>query len=335
MPSDKTRNTLARQWELLKLLPTRGTGKTAKEITDLLKDAGFDVSKRQVERDLNELAETFALHCNDAGTPYGWRWMDDASADLPGLTLADALSLHLVEDSIRPLLPAQVLRALEPRFKQAANKLDQLAEKSPTARWANKVRSVAPMLPLLPPKIDERVLETVQEALFSDEQLDVLYRSVGKDGAVPMRLHPLGLVQRGPVTYLVATAFSYDNVRLYALHRILEASRTHEEAAAPKEFNLDDYIASGALQFGGGQRICLEALVAPDLAEILSETPLSRDQRLTEEGDRFRLIASVTDSWQLRWWVLGQGEAIKIIGPQELRENIKTTISKIAAQYQA
>lgn len=333
MPSDKTRNTLARQWELLKLLPTRGTGKTAKEITDLLKDAGFDVSKRQVERDLNELAETFALHCNDAGTPYGWRWMDDASADLPGLTLADALSLHLVEDSIRPLLPAQVLRALEPRFKQAANKLEQLAEKSPTARWAHKVRSVAPMLPLLPPKIDEKVLETVQEALFSDEQLDVQYRSVGKNEAAPMRLHPLGMVQRGPVTYLVATAFSYDNVRLYALHRISEASRTYEAASVPEGFDLDTFISSGALQFGGGKPILLEALVAPSLAEILGETPLSTDQKLVADGERFRLTATVTDSWQLRWWILGQTGNLEVILPGSLRLHVAGTLKLAVKHY--
>ena len=55
MPHDKTRNTVARQWELLKILPTRGAGKTAKDLTGILNDLGFKVSKRQVERDLGEL----------------------------------------------------------------------------------------------------------------------------------------------------------------------------------------------------------------------------------------------------------------------------------------
>lgn len=334
MPSDKVRNTLARQWRLLKLLPTRGTGRTSKELTELLKDAGFKVCKRQVERDLNELTTMFALHCNNAGTPYGWRWMDDGSVDLPGLTLSDALSLHLVQNSIRPLLPAQVLRALEPRFKQAASKLDQLAEKSPTARWANKVRSVAPMLPLLPPKIDEKVLETVQEALFSDEQLEVQYRSVGKEEATPMRLHPLGLVQRGPVTYLVATAFSYDNVRLYALHRIMEAMRTYEAAIVPEGFDLDAFISSGALQFGGGKPIRLEALIAPDLAEILGETPLSTDQVLVADGERFRLTTTVADSWQLWWWVLGQGPAVEILTPTKLRKAVSESLCTTIKYYE-
>jgi hypothetical protein len=34
MPTRKTQSTLARQWELLKLLPSRGTGKTAKQLAD-------------------------------------------------------------------------------------------------------------------------------------------------------------------------------------------------------------------------------------------------------------------------------------------------------------
>ncbi len=42
MPANKTRNTPARQWELPKLLPTRGTGQTAKELADALLDALSD-----------------------------------------------------------------------------------------------------------------------------------------------------------------------------------------------------------------------------------------------------------------------------------------------------
>jgi predicted DNA-binding transcriptional regulator YafY len=55
MPTRKTQSTLARQWELLKLLPSRGTGKTAKQLAEALNDAGFKISKRQVERDLADL----------------------------------------------------------------------------------------------------------------------------------------------------------------------------------------------------------------------------------------------------------------------------------------
>lgn len=333
MPADKTRNTLARQWELLKLLPTRGAGRTAKELAELLNEAGFEVSKRQVERDLGQLMDAFALDCNNASTPYGWRWAPEAAADLPGLTLAEALSLRLVEDSIRPLLPAQVLRVLEPRFRQAAKKLEQLSGKSRTARWAAKVRSVPPTLPLLPPKIDEDVLETVQEALLADDQLDVEYKSAGSDTAKGMRLHPLGLVQRGPVTYLVASAFKYKNVRLYAMHRFVAATRTHERVRPPEGFDLDAFISDGALQFGGGKQIRLEAFVSKGLAAILVETPLSEDQVLVVDGERCHLTATVADSWQLQWWVLGQVPQIEIIRPVAFRKRVTELLTAAATKY--
>ena len=71
MPSNKTRNTLTLQWELLRLLPNLGAGKTAKEILDALPEAGFAVSKRQVERDLLDLQEV----CGPSAMRHHSRWL--------------------------------------------------------------------------------------------------------------------------------------------------------------------------------------------------------------------------------------------------------------------
>lgn len=333
MPKARTSHALARQWELLKLLPPKGPGITAKDLAERLSNAGFEVSKRTIERDLQDLSLVFPLMCNDKGTPYGWHWMPGASTDLPAITLSDALSLHVVEDLVRPLLPASVLEALVPRFRQARGKLAALASENPAARWSEKVRQVAPSLPLLPPKIAEGVLETVQTALLADEQLDALYQRPGSDAPVWQRLHPLALVQRGPITYLIATAFQYDELRLYAVHRIYEARLTGEPAQRPPDFDLDTYIASGALQFGNGEIIRLKARVSEELAYILAETPLSVDMQLVSDGNGKKLSATVPDTWQLRWWVLSQGEAIEVLAPTELQEEIAATLSAALKRY--
>ena len=198
---------IGRLLEILKKLPARGAGISARELTEWLHDEGFEVSKRTVERDLNALAAHFQVIYNDRSMPYGWRWMEDAVADLPALTLADALSLRLVEEQLAPLLPAALLASLQPRFRQARRKLDSLAGQHPGSRWPDKVRSVAPALPLQTPQLADGVLETVQEALLFDRQLEVSYRRPGENEPLALTLHPLALVQRGPVTYLVATAF--------------------------------------------------------------------------------------------------------------------------------
>lgn len=331
MPSNKTRNTLARQWELLKLLPTRGAGKTAKEIADSLGSAGFPVSKRQVERDLVDLQEVFGLECNDASIPYGWRW-GSAPAEVPGITLAEALSLKIVEETLKPLLPVSVLRTVRPRFELARAKLSALAEQNPAAAWADKVMSVPPTLPMMPPVVDEDLLEMVQMALLNDEQIDVVYLAFSNETKT-LRLQPLGLVVRGAVTYLVATAFDYSDVRLYALHRFQSVERTYETSKRPKGFKLAQYIDEGALQFGSGKPLKLVARVDQALARYLTESPLSANQKLKPLDIGFELSASVVGSWQLDWWILSQGSAITVVAPIDLRQRIRNAHFEALNRY--
>ena len=103
-------------------------------------------------------------------------------------------------------------------------------------------------------------------------------------------------------------------MRLYALHRIQRAARTYERRNKPVGFDLDAYIATGALQFGNGDSFQMEALISPSLARLLAETPLAADQRIEDD----RLTATVLDTWQLRWWILGQGDGIEVLQPAAL-----------------
>lgn len=333
MPSDSTRNTLARQWELLKLLPSRRPGKTVSELTAELADFGFTVTKRTVERDLSNLSGVFPLDCNTKGTPYGWFWAEGSTSDLPGITLADALSLQMVEDTVEPLLPASVLAAVKPRFQQAANKLAAQKKNRRIARWADKVRNIPPTLPLTPPQIDTEVLQTVQSALLDEQQIDVDYQPMEADEPKARTLHPLALVQRGPVTYLVATAFEYSDIRLFALHRMSRAERLPKRAKVSQDFDLDAYIYSGNLQFGDGHFFQLKAHLTPSLARILEETPLSDDQKIKAEGSDYILTATVADSWQLRWWILAQGDGIWVNKPAKLKKELIQTLQEALAQY--
>ena len=97
MAANSTRSTLSRQWELLKLLPSRGPGLTASQITEKLKN-DHGVNKRTVERDLQELSRLFPLQCNDQGKPYGWHWRPGAQLELPGIEPATKIALICTND---------------------------------------------------------------------------------------------------------------------------------------------------------------------------------------------------------------------------------------------
>ena len=62
-------------------------------------------------------------------------------------------------------------------------------------------------------------------------------------------LHPLGLIMRGSVFYLVATARDYDEPRLYALHRFIQVTMLNEKINVPKGFHLDIALEAGMAGF--------------------------------------------------------------------------------------
>lgn len=335
MPKVSTRDTLLRQWEILQLLPHGGAGKTHSDILKELHEEGYTVTKRTVERDLEQLYEAFPtqIERNDKSKPWGWRWVYGASANIPGISITEALSTELIKNTLRPLLPAAILKPMEPRFSQAAARLKQERTSNQIANWSEKVYQIDPTMPLLAPTIENDVLEAVQMALMAEKQLEVKYQSMESEEAVARTLHPLGLVQRGPISYLIATAYNYDDVLIWALHRMSKAEVTPEKRHIPDGFTLDEYVKSGKLHFGSTKPTKLKAYITNDLARILSESPLSIDQKITLKNDTYTLSATVADTWQLHWWILSQGTEIEVLGPSSLRNSIAKTLRDSAAQY--
>lgn len=334
MSANGTRMTLARQWEILKFLPSRSPGLTVKEITSRLDAEGFNISKRSVERDLTELSRIFPIVCNDKSKPFGWYWSRDAVVDLPGLSLAEALSLTMIESLIKPLLPASVLTAITPRFRQAHAKLKSLQEEHKLASWQDKVAVVNQLLPQVSPELNPFVLEQIQSALLHERCLQVSYRSLKSDVEKQLKLHPLGLVQRRTMTYLVARAEPYEEARQFALHRFVDATELDEPRQNPVGFSLQQYIQDGAFSYGSGQSFELKLRIfSEEVARNLLESPLSREQVLTNGEIPAELSAKVDDSWQLRWWLLSLGELVEVVHPLALREELASRLQQASQRY--
>ena len=334
MAAASSQNTIARQWQLLKLIPSRAPGLEAKVLTLQLLDAGFKVSKRTVERDLQDLSLLFPLQCNEKSMPYGWYWMRDASLDIPGIPLAEALSLTLVEAQMRQLLPAPLLNSLNTRFSQARNTLQTLQSGNANARWPDKVASVPADMHLLPPKIDSDILQQIQQALLDDKQLEVSYHALHQDAVKHYRLNPLGLVQRGQISYLIASAEPYTDPLRFAIHRFVQVEITDAPAVIPADFNLQRYLANGAMEFSEGETIKLEFIAKAVLANLLLETPLSADMHCVKAGSGdYHISATVHKGWQLNLWLMSQSSFLTVLAPEELRDSIKRKLTEALAKY--
>ena len=329
-------DTLLRQWQMLRMIPRYPQKITAKALHEKLQDEQFDVTKRTVERDLLSLSEMFPLVSDERDKPYGWSWSRDAPAfNLPGLSHNEALTLAMVEQHLISLLPSSTLSQLQPYFKAARQHLSNIPQNERVRSWLNKVRTVPPSQPLLPPSIKPAVQHIVYEALLTDKQLEIKYLKRGESKTVEYRIHPLAAVQRGSITYLYCRVFDYEDLRTLAMHRIQSATMLEEIVKAPAGFSIDEAINSGKFGFGEGKQIRLEAIFTRNAGDHLFETPLSSNQSLTEHEDgNVKLIATVADTPQLSWWLLGLGDGVEVIKPAALRQSIAETIARMQTLYQ-
>jgi len=315
---------------------------TQRDLLVDLRGQGYDVQKHHVLRDLKALAQIHAeLEChNDSnaeglprrGVEFGYRWVARRAAPETGLSIPEALSLVLVSRYLKQALPATLGSALDRLFKRAADTLD-LQQKNGAAHWKDLVGVVVPTQPMQPPRINLEVVQVVHQALIAKEQFWGQYRNI-KGGQDERLLNPLGIMVREPSIYLIAVADGYEEPRMFAMHRFISARREHSPVNEPAGFDLHTYLDEQG-NFGSGKWLTLKAIVCPNLAQILEETPLGSNQALggADENGWTRLTVRVRDNWQLRWWLMAQADRIIVYSPKDIRNRLLDNAKRLIEQY--
>jgi len=328
-------DTTLRQITMLSLVPRRPPGITTEALRSALAARDFDINLRTIQRDLNKLSAPFPLLCDEADPPR-WYWAPHAATlTLPGHDPLSALSWQLIEQHLQPLLPPSLSEEIEPHFKAARGFLE-LTTAGNFRRWTQRVRILPRSMQLESPEISKDVLDVVYQALLDKRQVEVDYTNRSREAPRRLTLHPLALVVRDSVHYLLATVWEFTDIRQLVLHRMSAARLLEEEANEPPDFDLDDYIRQGGFDYSSGEKITLVARFGPFAGKGLLETPLTPTQSHKRlEDDRIEIRATVNDSEQLRWWLRGFGSSVEVVAPEDLRDDMRKDAEALLHRYQS
>ncbi|MES4905392.1 MULTISPECIES: WYL domain-containing protein [unclassified Streptomyces] len=319
---------------LLLLLQNRGR-MTAPELA-----AELEVSVRTVYRDIDALGASGIPIYADRGPAGGYRLLDGYRTRLTGLTGDEADSLFLAgmpgpaaqlglgadlataQLKLRAALPAELgerSRRIQERFHLDAPGWFRDAEEVPH-------------------------LGAVAEAVWRPRVLRVDYRRWR--GEVRRELHPLGLVLKGGIWYMVARAESGEgtqataSVRTYRVSRILDAEVLAETFERPTGFDLAAYWAQSSrrleeMRFQSeaellltprGLRLLPMKFGAPGAAAAAAAGPPDADGRV-------RVVLPVESLPVATHDLLWLGAEADVLGPPELREAVARTITELAQRY--
>ena len=318
-------------FDLIALLPRSPQKRATSELLSRLTAAGHQITVRSLQRRLIELSRNHPISCDSRSKPYGWSILANAPASLGEISIQEAVTLKLAQRYLSSAIPAELMQDMEHYFKQADGKLK---DESLYRAWLDRVRILPANQELQKPAIAPNLFARPYDGVLRRRILSVSYR-VRKGAPVKTyEIEPLGIVVRGTVTYLVAQLPWADDVNLMALHRFTSVKATDKPIRSDLKFNLDEFIASGALGFmpAGVKRV--KVRFYDRAGAHLEETPISPTQELKPvDESTVDLVVSLPITEQFKWWILAFGEHAEVLSPIELRTEIGNRVTAAQARY--
>jgi predicted DNA-binding transcriptional regulator YafY len=295
---------------------------TAEEVA-----AELEVSVRTARRDLEALSIAGIPVYSQPGRGGGWSLVGGARTDLSGLTAAEARTLFLVagpSSAVTPQAKAalrKLVQALPETFRAEAEKAAAAIVLDP-AHWGGKAPATPPFLEIL----QQAVIQGVQIRLGYQDRARTVTERVA---------HPLGLVSKGSVWYLVADTDA--GLRTFRVWRVQSVDLTEDPVRMPPDFDLakawegivarvDEHRAS----------MLVMALAAPEIMGRLRAhfgTRLSVGESV--EDGRVTVELGFGNEEQAAMQLAGYGLALEVLRPAGLRAELVAIGSQLLERYRA
>lgn len=319
---DRLRKTerLIKIWLLLLNNPS---GYTAKELAEK-----FEVNPRTIYRDLVTLGNDLQVPVYPDRT----RWKIVESRILPPIrfTLPEALNIFLAAR-----LMLSYSHRYDPNVDATFTKLSSVL---PPA-LGEQVRKTMDWMQKLPRNEKHlSVLATVAEAWVSQRRLRIVYRSLPAEKAVERIIEPYYIEPAAPghSSYVVGYCHLKKGIRTFKIERIESAQLTPESYTIPPDFDANDFFGSswGIVVEGEVKTVKLK-IEDPEIMRIIEETIWHPSQVLEKHKDGSMIMTlKITDTVELYSWILGWGDRVEVLEPEELRQDIIETAKAMLDVYQ-
>ncbi len=306
---------------------------TAQQIEKQLSSMGIDGARKAILEDVRSLSENWLEIGSAEDAKNGQYLMERPFEDWELKVMADAVS------GARFLTSADTAKLI--------GKLADMAGKSGKQALLNSVPPVSEVVKT-GRKTTKNNIDRLMKAIRTHRQVRFDYYVTGPDGeeqrkyADPQAVHPYALVWREDSYYLIAL---YNLTRGFSCYRLsrMENVRIIENAPAitlKDAFGHDgpqrlrDFIRQSVYSFHGEART-VTLLAHEKMVDTIIDH-FGREINLSNNGDgTVNAMFKVADNRGLYYFLLKYGETIRVLEPEDVRENMKAKLRSILEAYEA
>lgn len=319
---------LIRQWRLLRLLADARTGYTVKEIQQ---ETG--VSIETVRRDLRDLADAGFKVREATGYRGVKRWRVEGFEDGFTFSITDLLSIYMGRQFLESLAGTPFWEGQQKVFSKirgvlgpsAIDYLKKLAASlHATTVGASDYTRRGELIDLLMIAIEDHLVSLI------------VYQSDRSTEPVEQEVYPQGFVYHRGSLYLIAWSSRRGEIRTYKMDRIEDVHSTKLPATIPEDFDLAEWLehSFGVFRSNSTELQTIRIHFTREVARYVQESRWHGSQQLSVQKDG-SLIAEfrLTDTQEIKRWIMSFGPNAKVLEPQQLVEDIQRDLASMTAAY--
>ena len=181
-----------------------------------------------------------------------------------------------------------------------------------------------------------RFLNLLIDAILHQQVVSIHYQRFGRSDPWQHVVHPYYLKEYRNLWYLIGRHDKYNEIRVFALDRMVSIEEERSKTYIPGYFNADEYFKDSVgviARMGVPVKVRL-SLTRSQGAYLLTQ-PVHESQVVEEEDeDRIIISLNVFITYELRSAILSWGEQVKVLEPESLAQEIKENLQRSISQYE-
>ena len=181
-----------------------------------------------------------------------------------------------------------------------------------------------------------RILETIAEAWVSQRTVRIWYQALGDEEATERSIDPYFIepAAAGHSSYVIGYCHRTNEIRTFKIERIRSIEETSDSYDIPSSFDASSYLASAWGIVADGELKTVKLKFDRQVARLLEEVTWHPSQVTKRQPDGSVIVTlQVLTTVELCSWILGWGEKVEVLEPEELREEIIQTAEAMLDVY--
>jgi len=297
------------------------------DVPKLMEEEG--VSERTIKRDIQMLKYSLNAPISYSKSRKGYYFTKNWEFPFPELSAGEVLTLFIANNLLKELKNTPLY---EISFT-LSKKLEKLLPEhiSIENRDIEKILSIS----FQPIKIKKDIIDLFDklfDSIKNRKMVWIKYYTISKDEISEREIDPYHLFNFEGVWYLVAYCHKRDEVRDFALDRIIDIKVLNERFNIIEGFNIKDYMRKSFRIFkGGDEEITLHFDVYQ--ARWIRERIWHESQILEEKEDGSLILKIKGNREEIKRWIIGYGSHVKVIEPESFKDEIEEEIKKLNEIY--